>query len=339
MEPSVYRAHFKLQDYHFTKLIFHEGLGAQSLIFVIPGAILALPLVLLKQRKTLDVKLFYLLILPILLYLVYRYVIPLPNTRYLFPLLGVGMILGFLLAKILKIPDFVMNILVVISVLASMPELAQHQELIGSLLLTAILFFALRPGLNFLHSLKPKKLFVGIIFLFLVLTLAWGQKYYRENEYSSYSSMVKYSGFWPDAVRAWDWLNRNTEASNIAYAGRPVPFPLYGTDFKNSVYYVSINAIDPVKLHYFPNGSYHWGYDFLTLHKNLEEDGNYRTRSDYNVWLNNLLRRKTGYLFVYSLHQTREVLFPIEDEWAGSHPGRFVLLFENATVHIYKIIS
>ena len=151
--------------------------------------------------------------------------------------------------------------------------------------------------------------------------------------------MVKYSGFWPDAAEAWNWLNSNTTGHNIAYAGRPVPFPLYGRNFKNNVYYVSVNKIDPVKLNYFPNARYRCGYDFLSLHKNLEEKGNYRSDADYSAWINNLMRRNIAYLFIYSLHQTRTIEFPIEDKWASENPARFTPVFTNKTIHIYGILK
>ena len=151
--------------------------------------------------------------------------------------------------------------------------------------------------------------------------------------------MVKYSGFWPDATLAWDWLNNNTEGNNIAYVGRPVPFPLYGTNFKNKVYYVSVNNIDPAKLHYFKDSHYTWGYDFLSLHNNLEAKGNYRSGAKYSLWLDNLVRRDTDYLFIYSLHQTKEILFPVEDKWAQENPVKFIPVFTNSTIHIYKIVK
>lgn len=150
--------------------------------------------------------------------------------------------------------------------------------------------------------------------------------------------MVRYSGFWPDAARAWGWLNQNTFGNNIAYVGRPVPFPLYGENFKNNVYYVSVNKTDPAKLHYFPGSHYQWGYDFLSLHRNLEASGNYRADADYSTWLNNLIRRNTDYLFIYSLHQTKDIIFPLEDNWAKANGVKFAPIFTNQTIHIYKII-
>ncbi len=150
--------------------------------------------------------------------------------------------------------------------------------------------------------------------------------------------MVKYSGFWPDATKAWFWLNENTSGNNIAYVGRPVPFPLYGTNFKNNVYYVSVNKTEPARLHYFKNSYYSWGEDYLSLHKNLEKEGNYRSGAEYNIWLENLRKRNTDYLFVYSLHQIKGIEFPFEDKWADSHRDKFDLVFKNDTIHIYRMI-
>jgi hypothetical protein len=150
--------------------------------------------------------------------------------------------------------------------------------------------------------------------------------------------MTKYTGFWPDAAKAWEWLNTNTVGNNIAYAGRPVPFPLYGEHFKNNVFYVSVNNTDPVKLYYFPQSFYRWGKDFSSVHKSFEEKGNYRAEGSYSVWLANLLRREADYLFVYSLHQTNMIEFSMEDAWAKAHPNKFSPVFSNQTIHIYKVL-
>jgi len=339
IDIDTYRAHFKIKDYSLAKLLFHEGLGVQAILFVLPSIFLALPVTLIKKRKMPGFILTYFLILPVLIYLVYRHIIPLANTRYLYPILGTGMIIGFYTMGILGIPRRLINILVVICVLASMPELAKRQELIASAILAFLLFFLLPPFIKYIEQkwLIKKRLFIYLPLLFIVSVLALLEKDYVNNEYSRYTSMVKYSGFWPDATRAWDWLNRNTQGNNIAYIGRPVPFPLYGTNFKNNVYYVSVNKTEPAKLHYFPNSHYHWGYDFLSMHRNLEEEGNYRADADYSVWLDNLNRRNTDYLFVYSLHQTKEIEFPVEEEWAKNKPGEFKQVFNNQTIRIYKL--
>ena len=122
IDIGTYRAHFKTEDYSLAKLLFHEGLGAQAMLFVLPFIFLALPVTLIKKRKTLGFISIYFLILPFLIYLVYRYIIPLANTRYLYPLLGIGMIIAFYTIGILGIPRRLINILVAICVLASMAE-------------------------------------------------------------------------------------------------------------------------------------------------------------------------------------------------------------------------
>jgi hypothetical protein len=341
MDNKVYSIHFELKDYSLSKLLFHEGLGGQSIVFILPAVFLGLPIALIKRRKEIDFNRFYLLILPLLIYLVYRYVIPLANTRYLYPLFGVGIVIAFYILNILNIPRFIVNILVVMCALSSMFELAKGQELIFSIILTFLLFFLGKAILNFIRNNKliSHPLFIGFYLLFIVFGLVFLNRFYNLNEYSRYERMVKYSGFWSDAVRGWEWLNKNTAGKNIAYVGRPVPFPLYGTNFKNNVFYVSINKVEPVKLHYFLNGHYRWDSDFMSLHKNLEAEGNYRSNADYSVWLGNLARRNINYLFVYSLHQTKEIAFPLEDAWAKINPGKFVPVFSNETIHIYKLVD
>lgn len=341
METYVYRAHFKIEDYSLSKLLFHEGLGIQSTIFILPAVFLALPAAFLKKKKQLDFNSAYFLALPFFIYLAYRYIIPLANTRYLYPLLGIGMVTAFYTLKILNLPRRPIRILVIICIMASIPELARRQELAASAILMLLLFFFFFPLIkfirknNFIRNPLVISVFLYLGFFFLIL----GERFYEINEYPSYVKMVKYSGFWPDAAKAWLWLNNNTQGNNIAYAGRPVPFPLYGTEFKNSVYYVSVNQTDPAKLHYFRQGRYHWGYDFSSLHRNLEEKGNYRQDADYSVWLKNLIARRTDYLFVYSLHQTKNIEFPLEDGWARANPDKFKEVFANGTIRIYGILK
>jgi hypothetical protein len=293
---------------------------------------LALPITFIKKRKALDFNLGYFLILPIMIYLTFRYLIPLANTRYIYNLLGVGILCGFYALAVLNIPERLLSTLVIICALSSIPELAKRQELIAAIVLTFCLLFLL-------PRLIKRFRFIILVLILIVGSSMLLEKYYTKNEFSRYIKMVKYSGFWPEATKAWAWLNQNTAGSHIAYAGRPVPFPLYGTNFKNNVYYVSVNKTEPAKLHYFPRSYYRWDDDFLNLHRNLEADGNYRSRADYLVWWNNLLKRNTNYLFIYSLHQTKNIEFPLEDKWAIDNPGRFVPVFTNETIHIYRVVG
>ena len=338
IDKTVYSSHFISSDYSFAKMMFHEGLGAQSLLLILPGVFLALPLAFFRRRKELDFTRVYLLILPILMYLVYRFIIPLGNLRYLYALMGLGVILGFYAVDILKINKLAVNNLVLLCALVSISELAKRQELVSSIILTAALFICL---INLKRvKMQGRRIMVSILFTLIAFGfLLWAKVFYKTNEFPRYYKMVKYSGFWPDAAKAWNWLNSDTVGNNIAYTGRAVPFPLYGSGFKNNVYYVSMNKTHPAKLHYFNHSRYEYGPGFESLLKTIEQDNNYRGKPDYNIWLENLRKANTDYLFVYSLQQTKSTIFPLEDNWAKSSADKFELLFSNNSIHIYRVIK
>ena len=322
-----YAAHFVTSDYALSKLLFHEGLGLQTIIFILPGIFSALIVYLLREQSK-DYFLIYFFILPILIYYSFRYVIPLANVRYIYNLMALGIIFGFYVYSRFNIPSKVMKILIFICVLASVSEFSGHVELLLSL------FFWFTFFVFSLQSKIVKKIIITIVFVTIIPTLFILERDYKNNEYNRY---VTNSPFWPDATKAWKWLSEHTKGENISYVGRPVPFPLYGTSFKNNVFYTSINNIDPVQLHYFKNSRLKWTYDFDSTYKNLEEPNNYRGNADEETWLSNLKRHKANYLFVYSLHQTKNIQFPIEDDWASKEPDIFERVFANETIHIYKI--
>lgn len=331
-DKTNYSVRVSRKDYSFEKLLFHEGLGGGVLLFLIPG-LLYFPAGIFRKRIGMDKLLLF--STPVLLYLLWRYGIPLANARYLYPALALGFVAPFYFLPGTKKIENIVGIFVAMCVLASVSELASRAELIASFIMAIILFFTLRYILTALSRAKAWQW--GIITGILFLGLFFLNIDYNRNEFKRYLKMTWYSGLWPDAASAWQWLNENTSANNIAYVGRPVPFPLYGTNLRNNVFYVSVNKVDPVMIHYFPSSRYHWGEDFTELHKNLEAEGNYREHADYEVWLSNLKRRKAEYLFIYSLHQTKEVVFPWEDLWAVGNPDIFVQQFSNPTIHIYKL--
>lgn len=91
IDSQVWRAHFSSKDYSLIKDLFHEGLGAQTLVFILPAVILGLPIIWCSRRKELNPVLIYTLVLPLLIYLVYRFIIPLANLRYIYASLGFTM--------------------------------------------------------------------------------------------------------------------------------------------------------------------------------------------------------------------------------------------------------
>jgi hypothetical protein len=335
MNKTNFTAFSKPQDYSLVKILFHEGMGAGTVLFIIPAVVLFI--FILFKRKKIFISDMILISTFIFCYIVYRYIFSLPNVRYLYPMVGIGYIISFRALNDTNFTPKILRWLIAVCFLTSMFEMARHLELGVSLGVSLLLFIILSLGYHYLQRQFVK---LTLIFMFIsIFALAIVNVNYNKYEFQRYIKTAKYSGFWPNATRAWEWINRNTTGNNIAYVGRPVPFPLYGTNFKNNVYYVSVNKTEPAKLHYFLNSHYRWGYDFSSLHRNLEEKGNYRQDTDYSVWLANLLKRNTDYLFVYSLHQTKEIEFPLEDKWAKDNSSKFIPVFTNQTIHIYKIVK
>jgi hypothetical protein len=322
------------KDYSLGKILFHEGMGAGAILFIIPGLAVFVSW-LIKKRK---VSAFDAILLSSFLYffVCYRYLFSLPNVRYIYPLFAIGYVIALTAITRINFPVKALRWMVLVCVIASLPEMARKSELVLSLIASFLIFAVLLISFKYWQKNFLRSVFALAIAGLFVLPFI--NDYYNRNEFESYVKMTKYTGFWPDAAKAWEWLNRNTCGNNIAYIGRPVPFPLYGSNFKNDVYYASVNRTDPARLHCFPQGHYSWGKDFLSMHKSFEEVNNYRSGADYSVWLSNLSRRNTDYLFVYSLHQTKEIDFPMEDVWAKQHPDRFCPVFLNGTVHIYKFL-
>ena len=336
MDRSVYASHFSAFDYSLGKMLFHEGLGAQGLLLILPAVFLAVLVTLMDKKRKPGFIQFYFFVLPLLMFMIYRFVIPLGNLRYLYALMGIGIISAFYCFSVLKLREGAVKTLVVICVLSSIPELAKRQELVVSVILSLAIFLILVFIKKIRNSVTIRQLGIGFT-VFLLIVAALLVNSYDKEESGRYYKMRKYSGFWPDAALSWDWLNNNTTGNNIAYTGRAVPFPLYANKFKNNVYYVSVNDVQPAKLHYFKDSSYEWSGDFQGLLKTIEKENNYRGKADYTVWLGNLQRTNTEYVFIYSLQQVKGVIFPLEEEWAQAHPEIFQLVFSNSTIRIYKV--
>jgi hypothetical protein len=335
MEKSNFVAFVNKSDFAFSTMLFHEGLGAGTLIFIIPGLLLFLYGSIVKRRIAFREVL--LIACFIFIYVVYRYVISVPNVRYFYPALGVGFIMAFVALSNIRLPIRILKIIVAICVLASIPELAKPKfpEFTAALITTLFVFIILLGGFRFVQKRIVGVGLLCVLAVLVVLTIE--SRNYRQNEFSRYAASRKYSGFWPDAVQAWAWLSQKSDGNNIAYVGRPVPLPLYGRDLRNNVYYCSVNGIDPMFIHYQKNAWYSWDNHSESMHRSFEEPNNYRGGANYDLWLRNLRKRKTDYLFIYSLHQTKNIAFPIEEKWASAHPAIFKLVYNNDTIHIYKL--
>lgn len=318
------------------KFLFSEGVGAGFILYAIPGLILA-GIGLIKKRPQHKPYLWLLFTLIPFLYFVYRFGVGIPNTRYLYPWFAVCYILAIWGISVFMIPEKWVRYGLIVCALASSGEFARRQELIFSFMLSILLFVIFLNAYKIKRSLlvKPFMAFY-IIFIIGASFLQYFYIDYSKNELKRYKSSRKSSGFWPEAIDAWIWLDQNTNGNNVAYVGRPVPFPLYGTKLKNSVFYVPVNEGGPY-LHLYKNAWYSCQGGYENFHNVLMEANNYRGKADYNTWLKNLREKNTNFLFAYSLHQIKGIDFPIEDDWAKAHQEIFSLVFVNKIIHIYKI--
>ncbi|MFH1519347.1 MAG: hypothetical protein ABIE75_02110 [Candidatus Omnitrophota bacterium] len=335
MPTATYLVRWTYEGYNLGKLFFHEGMGLQLLILIFPATFLAFPIILIRSKGVkLSFPLIYLSLLPAILLAIFTFIIPQLWTRFLYPYLAVGSVMAIYLLKTLKIPTKIIRAFVVICFLASIAEFSGYWEL-GFSLLAVVIFFLSLPLL--IRRFKRRKARMAIIFsLLIILSLSFviGQPWYLDHQYQRYISQASY---WEGAMQAWQWLNDNTKAQRIAYIGRPVPFPLYGTGFKNDVYYVSVNNIHPAQLYLYPQGNLNWKeYRYDYIDRVLRRDENYRGKADFNCWYRNLIREDTDYLFVYILE---EKYTPIEGLWAQAHSDKFQLVLNNPDAQVYKVIK
>lgn len=333
IDKATFTARNEAGGYSLMKLLFHEGMGIQTFLLILPSAIM-LPYIAIFKNKSKNMIINYIAVMPLILYLVYRFILPIPNSRYLYPMLGIGMITAFYFLEIIKIPINVVKVISLICAFVSASECSRSKDLIFSFIISIILIVFLSIPIirkKISHLPSPAQIVFCSMALIIGLNLFFSD--YKKNEYERY---IKNSRYWSDATLAWSWINANTNGVNIAYVGRPVPYPLYGTDYKNNVYYVSVNQVDPICLHSLHESRYRFD-SAETMHKSFLEPINYRGHADYSAWLANLDRRGSDFLFIYSLHHTGEVEFPIEDTWASLHLEKFVLVFTSPTVKIYRI--
>lgn len=318
------------------EFLFHEGVGAGFILYVIPGLMLALIGLLRKRPEQKNLLWFLFALIPVLC-LVYRYGVGVPNIRYLYPWFAVCYLLAVWGISVFRIPDKIFRYGLFICTLASVAEFAKRKELIFSFVISAVLFIVfLFAGRIKQHLLKRPLIILFILFISGAFLLQYLYVDYSKNEFKRYKLSQKNSGFWPEAIDAWIWLDQNTQGNNIAYVGRPVPFPLYGAKLKNRVFYLSVNQKKPY-LHVYKDSWYACGSGYEDFHAVLMKENNYRGKADYNAWLNNLRGENTDFLFIYSLHQIKGIDFPVEDYWARTHQEVFNPVFTNKTVHVYKI--
>jgi hypothetical protein len=136
----------------------------------------------------------------------------------------------------------------------------------------------------------------------------------------------------PEYIRGWLELDAHVGpgGARIAYAGTNIPYYLLGTGLRNEVRYINVDAHRDWLMHDYhraarARGRGNWpnpmpGWD--------------RAHPDYNAWLANLRAERIQLVVVAKVSTVGGVHniadaegFPIERQWAESHPETFVPLY------------
>ncbi|RME46040.1 MAG: hypothetical protein D6795_15945 [Deltaproteobacteria bacterium] len=139
----------------------------------------------------------------------------------------------------------------------------------------------------------------------------------------------------------WQWIATHAKDARIAYTGNNIPYHLFGSRYRNEVFYVNIDRHADWRFHDYERAHRRRSGHVMPKTPKPAYD---RAEKDERAWIANLLRRGTDFLFVTAMteYETRylwhdETGFPVEDHWARRHPKRFRLVYENRLVRIYRI--
>ncbi|MCM8796932.1 MAG: hypothetical protein NC923_03535 [Candidatus Omnitrophica bacterium] len=330
--PNIapYKVLYAVGDtFDLKKLLFKEGLGAQFLALILPSIFWPILFLGYLKKKGLRPAAEYILlfITPFIMLILYGIFLNVYVTRYLFPLISIWLITAVILISQLPAADKYFTFISFVSICASAFELAHRYELAISLLLSLAFFIILLRYKKQLAVFYGHKMFNRVILLVVLagfIFLYFFSKKYDKEEFLRYCMRFSKKESNTEMGGGWKWLNEHTrQGARVAYTGRQEFYPLFGSGLKNYVKYVSVNAKEAIPYN--------------------NPDGLWRENKDFYAWRENLRKERIEYLFIaLPIFANREsedpTKFPIEDEWALSHPEDFQLLFSNSLVHIYRVL-
>ncbi|MDD2679583.1 MAG: hypothetical protein PHO03_02110, partial [Candidatus Omnitrophica bacterium] len=315
-------------DFNLAEMFFSEGLGVQFIAFILLATFIPLlTLLFLRKRYNFNAETTALFCIPPVMFFLYFLVIKAYWVRYIFPYLGIGIIAAFLFFDKFKWGKKYITLLGFVCIFSSAAELAHRNELIISLSASVLIFILLlilrkRILSGYPHLFNWKS--AALVTIIILAGLYFLNSKYGRDELRLYSKPAKgKEAVQKDLGLAWNWLNENTgSGKRVAYTGRSEVYPLFGTRLKNRIFYISTNA-KPALPHYF-------------------SDGLYRKEKDFTAWSENLKKEKIDYFFAalpfdVNNESSNKKEFPIEDQWALSHPELFRQVFQNSLVHIYEV--
>jgi hypothetical protein len=312
---------YPAEEFTLRKLFFSEGLGVQFIMFIVPGTLLPLITCSFFKKKFKEFgKYFLFFLVPTLMAYLYFFVMQGFWVRFLFPYLALGLIAMVILLDKFKWGRRYFWLFGCVSIFTSVAEISKRGQLLASLLISILLFILFKSSKNFRipKLLKNKKTGIAILLIIILSLIAVKiESDYNRDVFNKYPHMFsRKERKEADTALGWPWLDENTAGGEkIAYTGRCESYPLFGSHFKNDVFYISINNKPPLPHCYLR--------------------GDYRKEKDVLAWKQNLQDKKIDYLFVYQPYNRSD--YPIEDEWARADKGMFNLVYENLRVRIYKL--
>lgn len=274
----------------------------------------------------------------------YSYRDLIPNVRYAFPFLLLGILsVGFLVSrwKFLR-PLFYFGSfafftfsLVFLVIIPPQSIMDNDRFFLDFRIILSYLplffLFVLCIGLFFLLSwviisqkisVKNKAIFafvLGVFSFYLLFEVINKTAVEREKlvEYfymAWYAKDPKLQGLMDSAV----WLNEHAKGENVAYSGFNFHYHLFGRNLGRKVDYVNIN--DCLECRY---------VDFKRAPNSI------RTNPDYESWFSNLKQKRKKYLVVQPtlMQEVRSYEF----EWAKEHPEAFREVFQSKGTHVFEI--
>jgi len=166
-----------------------------------------------------------------------------------------------------------------------------------------------------------------------------------------------------ELIYAWRWVGDNVSGATIAYAGDNVPYPLFGEQLANRVYYVNIDRHRDWRFDEYAKAHRHRRPGDASLAEQYATPSGVLVPADdrtpqvdavrpryerwngvREAWIDNLRARGVDLLFVMALspyeldHNWHDAGgFPIEATWAQADPAMFTRLFVNSRVQIFAV--
>jgi len=149
--------------------------------------------------------------------------------------------------------------------------------------------------------------------------------YFKSYEARRY---IYISDRWADFGKCWRWLHENEPEKNlrVACTGTQMIYPLFDKEFKNDVFYISVQKR---RKHYF----HEFGVRFDKPMKAMlvhEAHKVFEKNPDFASWYERLRGKNIDYIFVAGSDR-------IENRWIMREPDKFVAEFSSGDVKIVKI--